>query len=95
MMKSKPLISGSDCISSTTLDQKTNLLLLFDKNWKVVTQTDSARYIVLSSYSSDDDYAYEDIYVASYRLLPDIIDQTIDNDKLIHHIQVKKYIHRS
>ena len=92
MMKSKP---GSDCISSTTLDQKTNLLLLFDKDWKVVTQTDSARYIVLSSYSSDDDYAYEDIYVASYRLLPDIIDQTMDNDKLIHHIQVKKYIHRS
>ena len=91
----KATYSGSDCISSTGLNQKTNLLLLFDKNWEVVTQTDSARYIVLSSYSSDDDYAYEDIYVASYRLLPDIIDQTMDNDKLIHHIQVKKYIHRS
>ena len=89
----KSLYSESDCISLTELDSKNNLLLLFDKDWESVNETSTARYIVLSQYSNDADYAYEDIYVASYQQLPDIISGKADTNKLIHHIHVKKYMH--
>ncbi|MBE5877495.1 MAG: hypothetical protein E7290_11485 [Lachnospiraceae bacterium] len=91
----KEVYSDKDCITETAFSPKQHLLLLFRADWTVTTNITDASYCVLSSYSEDTDFHYQDIYVMELditTLALDDISSLIMNNSLISHQQIKQFI---
>ncbi len=91
----KELYSDKDCINETTFASKEHLLLLFRADWTATKDIADASYFVLSSYSEDNDFHYQDIYVMELditTLTCSDAECLIMNNTLISHQQIKQFI---
>lgn len=92
------IYAESDCIEITKLHSEKHMLLLFDSNWYQTNDTNKACYYVLSSYSQDNQFRYQDIYVMPYRIdISTITDanELIDNEAMISHQQIQCFVSTS
>ena len=85
----KQAYSESDCANTFQYDSDTCILLLFDGKWNPTSDAGDVRYYVLALASRDEDYSYEDIYIASG--VPSDSSTPVDTST-IHHQRIRKYI---
>lgn len=77
----KALYSDKDCIHELSLSPKDHILLCFDKEWNPIQTLSDASYVVFSCFYADENFAYQDIYIAK---CPHAIDSNLSQDNLLN-----------
>ncbi len=91
----KELFSKNDCITETVLPSSHHMLLLFNSDWVQTTDLAVASYCVLSAYSEDNDFHYQDIYIMEYNVNTMIfndINNLCESESLIFHQRIQQFV---
>lgn len=93
----KTLFSDIDCITEFSLEPDSSLLLCFDKNWNSIHSFEDSKYIIFSTFSNDETFFYQDIYIAKSQACLDSIisihemtEKLCNDDYHIYQLTLKK-----
>ncbi len=95
----KELYSDADCVRDLSFSPDSHLLLCFDEDWNSREMLHGSSYIVFSVYRADENYAYQDIYIAkapdmllSNMSYSDFTELLCQNEYSIYQLTVKKFL---